>query len=288
MKFVIITGMSGAGRSQALKRLEDMGYFCVDNLPPKLIPEFAKICLENDHISKAATVVDMRMGDMFHDIFATIMCLKEMDSIELSILYLDADDETLVRRFKETRRRHPLSPDGNIISGISRERESLKRIKDLANNVLDTSTYNLKKLGEAMERLYSEENEKGILITVTTFGYKRGIPIDADMVFDMRFLPNPYYEESLREHTGREQSVKDYVLSFPRAHIFIDKINELVNYVAPYYVEQDKKTLVIAIGCTGGVHRSVVVAEELYRIFKEQGHRVTIEHRDLGYYKPGA
>ena len=288
MKFVIITGMSGAGRSQALKRLEDMGYFCVDNLPPKLIPEFAKICLENDHISKAATVVDMRMGDMFHDIFSTIMCLKEMDSIELSILYLDADDETLVRRFKETRRRHPLSPDGNIISGISRERESLKRIKDLANNVLDTSTYNLKKLGEAMERLYSEENEKGILITVTTFGYKRGIPIDADMVFDMRFLPNPYYEESLREHTGREQSVKDYVLSFPRAHIFIDKINELVNYVAPYYVEQDKKTLVIAIGCTGGVHRSVVIAEELYRIFKEQGHRVTLEHRDLGYYKPGA
>ncbi len=288
MKFVIITGMSGAGRSQALKRLEDMGYFCVDNLPPKLIPEFAKICLENDHISKAATVVDMRMGDMFHDIFSTIMCLKEMDNIELSILYLDADDETLVRRFKETRRRHPLSPDGNIISGISRERESLKRIKDLANNVLDTSTYNLKKLGEAMERLYSEENEKGILITVTTFGYKRGIPIDADMVFDMRFLPNPYYEESLREHTGREQSVKDYVLSFPRAHIFIDKINELVNYVAPYYVEQDKKTLVIAIGCTGGVHRSVVIAEELYRIFKEQGHRVTLEHRDLGYYKPGA
>ena len=288
MKFVIITGMSGAGRSQALKRLEDMGYFCVDNLPPKLIPEFAKICLENDHISKAATVVDMRMGDMFHDIFATIMCLKEMDSIELSILYLDADDETLVRRFKETRRRHPLSPDGNIISGISRERESLKRIKDLANNVLDTSTYSLKKLGEAMERLYSEENEKGILLTVTTFGYKRGIPIDADMVFDMRFLPNPYYEESLREHTGREQSVKDYVLSFPRAHIFIDKINELVNYVAPYYVEQDKKTLVIAIGCTGGVHRSVVIAEELYRIFKEQGHRVTLEHRDLGYYKPGA
>ena len=288
MKFVIITGMSGAGRSQALKRLEDMGYFCVDNLPPKLIPEFAKICLENDHISKAATVVDMRMGDMFHDIFSTIMCLKEMDNIELSILYLDADDETLVRRFKETRRRHPLSPDGNIISGISRERESLKRIKDLANNVLDTSTYNLKKLGEAMERLYSEENEKGILITVTTFGYKRGIPIDADMVFDMRFLPNPFYEDSLREHTGREQSVKDYVLSFPRAHIFIDKINELVNYVAPYYVEQDKKTLVIAIGCTGGVHRSVVIAEELYRIFKEQGHRVTLEHRDLGYYKPGA
>ncbi len=283
MKFVIITGLSGAGRSQALKRFEDMGYFCVDNLPPKLIPEFAKICFENDDINKAATVVDMRMGDMFEDVFADIMCLREMDDIELSILYLDADDEALVRRFKETRRRHPLSPDGNIISGISRERESLKRIKDLANNVMDTSTYSLKKLGETMDRLFNEESDKGILIAVTTFGYKRGIPIDADMVFDMRFLPNPFYEETLRQRTGREQSVKDYVLSFPRAHIFLDKINELVNYVAPYYLEQDKKTLVIAIGCTGGVHRSVVIAEELFRIFQAQGHRVTIEHRDLVY-----
>ncbi len=283
MKFVIITGLSGAGRSQALRRFEDLGYFCVDNLPPKLIPEFARICLENEAISKAATVVDMRMGDMFEDIFATIMCLKEMEDIELSILYLDADDEALVRRFKETRRRHPLSPDGNIIAGISREREKLKRIKDLANNVMDTSTYSLKKLGETMDRLFNEESDKGILIAVTTFGYKRGIPIDADMVFDMRFLPNPFYEETLRERTGREQSVKDYVLSFPRAHIFLDKINELVNYVAPYYLEQDKKTLVIAIGCTGGIHRSVVIAEELYRIFQAQGHRVTIEHRDLMY-----
>jgi UPF0042 nucleotide-binding protein len=283
MKFVIITGLSGAGRSQALKRFEDMGYFCVDNLPPKLIPEFARICLENDTINKAATVVDMRMGDMFEDIFAVIMCLKEMTDIELSILYLDADDEALVRRFKETRRRHPLSPDGNIIAGISRERERLKRIKDIANNVMDTSTYSLKKLGETMDRLFNEESDKGILIAVTTFGYKRGIPIDADMVFDMRFLPNPFYEAALRERTGREQSVKDYVLSFPRAHIFLDKINELVNYVAPYYLEQDKKTLVIAIGCTGGIHRSVVIAEELHRIFQAQGHRVTIEHRDLMY-----
>ena len=145
------------------------------------------------------------------------------------------------------------------------------------------TTYSLKKLGETMDRLFNEESDKGILIAVTTFGYKRGIPIDADMVFDMRFLPNPFYEETLRERTGREQSVKDYVLSFPRAHIFLDKINELVNYVAPYYLEQDKKTLVIAIGCTGGVHRSVVIAEELFRIFQAQGHRVTIEHRDLMY-----
>lgn len=279
---MIITGLSGAGRSQALKRFEDTGYFCVDNLPPKLIPEFATICMDKDKIDKAATVVDMRMGEMFEDIFPTIQRLKEM-KIDLDILYLDASDEVLVRRFKETRRRHPLSPDGTIMTGIMKEREKLKVIKDIANSIVDTSTYSIKKLGETIDRMYSDTEEQGIKITVTTFGYKRGIPIDADMVFDMRFLPNPFYEESLREHTGREKEVKDYVLSFPRARIFLDKINELVNYVAPYYVEQDKKQLVIAIGCTGGVHRSVVIAEEMYRVLCEQGHNVTLEHRDIGY-----
>ncbi len=282
MKFVIITGLSGAGRSQALKRFEDTGYFCVDNLPPKLIPEFAQICMEKEKIDKAATVADMRMGEMFEDIFPAIKCLKEMN-IDLDILYLDASDEVLVRRFKETRRRHPLSLDGTIMTGIMKEREKLREIKDIANNIVDTSTYSIKKLGETIDRMYSDTDEQGIKITVTTFGYKRGIPIDADMVFDMRFLPNPFYEENLREHTGREKEVKDYVLSFPRARIFLDKINELVNYVAPYYVEQDKKQLVIAIGCTGGVHRSVVIAEEMYRVLSEQGHNVTLEHRDIGY-----
>ncbi len=282
MKFVIITGLSGAGRSQALKRFEDTGYFCVDNLPPKLIPEFAQMCMDKEKIDKAATVADMRMGEMFEDIFPAIKCLKEMN-IDLDILYLDASDEVLVRRFKETRRRHPLSPDGTIMTGIFKEREKLKVIKDIANNIMDTSTYSIKKLGETIDRMYSDTDEQGIKITVTTFGYKRGIPIDADMVFDMRFLPNPFYEESLREHTGREKEVKDYVLSFPRARIFLDKINELVNYVAPYYVEQDKKQLVIAIGCTGGVHRSVVIAEEMYRVLCGQGHNVTLEHRDIGY-----
>lgn len=282
MQFIIVTGLSGAGRSQALKRLEDMGYFCVDNLPPRLIPDFASICLADDHISKAATVVDMRMGGMFDDIFGAIQCLKEMHDIELSILYLDADDEALVRRFKETRRRHPMALDGNITNGITRERAKLRSIKDIANQTIDTSTYTIKKLGEVMEQLFCDEADKGILITVTTFGYKRGIPIDADMVFDMRFLPNPFYIEHLKGHSGKEQDVREYVLSFPRARIFIDKVTELVAYLAPYYLEQDKKQLIIALGCTGGMHRSVAVAEELYGIFKAQGHRVTIEHRDLG------
>ncbi len=281
MKFIIVTGLSGAGRSQALKRLEDLGFFCVDNLPPKLIPDFAGMCLENDQIIKAATAVDMRMGDMFEDIFETIKALKEMRDIELSILYLDASDEALVKRFKETRRRHPLSQDGLVTTGITLERGKLRSIKDLANNTIDTSTYSVKKLGEVMDKLFSDPAESGVLITVTTFGYKKGIPIDADLVFDMRFIPNPFYHDELRGQTGKDKDVRDYVLSFPRTRLFIEKVSELVNYIAPYYLEQDKKQLVIAIGCTGGVHRSVVVAEELYSIFKQQGHNVIIEHRDI-------
>jgi UPF0042 nucleotide-binding protein len=281
MRFIIVTGLSGAGRSQALKRLEDMGYFCVDNMPPRLIPDFARICL-GDGIGKAATVVDMRMGDMFDDIFEAIQSLKEMADIDLSILYLDADDEALVRRFKETRRRHPMSREGNITSGITRERAKLRAIKDIANHTVDTSTYSLKQLGEVIEQLFCDEADKGILITVTTFGYKRGIPLDADMVFDMRFLPNPFYVEALKSRTGKDKDVRDYVMSFPRARIFIDKVTELVAYLAPYYLEQDKKQLILALGCTGGMHRSVAVAEELFAIFKAQGRRVTLEHRDLG------
>lgn len=281
MKFIIVTGLSGAGRSQALKRLEDMGYFCVDNMPPKLIPGFARMCVGSEHIAKAATVVDTRMGDMFEDIFDAIKALKDMKNVELSILFLDANDEAIVKRFKETRRRHPMSKDGMVTAGIMLERGKLRSIKDMANTTIDTSTYSVKKLGEVMDKLFSDEGETGILITVTTFGYKRGIPIDADLVFDMRFIPNPFYQEELREHNGREQMVRDYVLSFPRTKVFIDKVSELVNYIAPYYLEQDKKQLVIAIGCTGGIHRSVVVAEELYSIFKSQGYRVSIEHRDI-------
>jgi UPF0042 nucleotide-binding protein len=281
MKFIIVTGLSGAGRSQALKRLEDMGYFCVDNMPPKLIPGFARMCVGNEHIAKAATVVDTRMGDMFEDIFDAIKALKDMKNVELSILFLDANDEAIVKRFKETRRRHPMSKDGMVTTGITLERGKLRSLKDMANTTIDTSTYSVKKLGEVMDKLFSDEGETGILITVTTFGYKRGIPIDADLVFDMRFIPNPFYQEELREHNGREKVVRDYVLSFPRTKVFIEKVSELVNYIAPYYLEQDKKQLVIAIGCTGGIHRSVVVAEELYSIFKSQGYRVNIEHRDI-------
>jgi UPF0042 nucleotide-binding protein len=281
MEFTIVTGMSGAGRSQALKRLEDLGFFCVDNMPPSMLPEFAALCLGNEDIKKAAAVVDLRMGEMFDNVYDAIKKLNEMKDITLSIVYLDASDEALVKRFKETRRRHPMAQDGNILTGITKERGKLKRIYDLSNVKIDTSAFSLKKLGEVMQELFSSEKDNGILITVTTFGYKRGIPIDADMVFDMRFIPNPFYVEELREKTGQDKEVKDFVLSYPRARIFIEKINELVSYVAPYYLEQDKKQLIIAVGCTGGMHRSVVIAEELYKLFKNQGLHVTIEHRDM-------
>lgn len=282
MHFIIVTGLSGAGRSQALKRLEDNGFFCVDNLPPVLIPNFAQYCLNLETpLDQVAVAVDMRMGVMFEKIYEAITELKSIGSLRLEVLYLDASDETLVKRFKQTRRQHPLSVGGNVLSGIQMERDKLKRLKDMAQNVIDTSTYSIKKLGEVIDRLFSEDDLARILITVTSFGYKRGIPLDADMVFDMRFIPNPFYIEELKDLTGKDEAVKKYVLSFPVAQLFISKITDIVNIIAPHYLAQDKKQLVIALGCTGGMHRSVAVAEELYRIFYEQNHRVTLEHRDI-------
>jgi len=282
MHFVIVTGLSGAGRSQALKRLEDIGYFCVDNLPPVLMPNFAKYCFDLESpLNRVAVAVDMRMGVMFENIYGAIAELKATEGIDLEILYLDANDETLVKRFKQTRRQHPLSVHGQLITGINLERDKLKRLKDMAQNVIDTSTYSIKKLGEVIDRLFSEDDPHTIQLCVTSFGYKRGIPLDADMVFDMRFIPNPFYVDELKELNGKSQKVKDYVLSFECTMDFIKKVVDIVNTIAPHYLEQDKKQLNIAIGCTGGMHRSVVVAEEIFRVLNEQHHRVVLEHRDI-------
>ena len=280
MKFVIVTGLSGAGKSLALKRLEDLGYFCVDNLPPSLIPQFAEICLQGGR-EKAAAAVDMRMGDMFSGIFCAIEELKANEKISLDILFLDASNEALVKRFKETRRKHPLLNTGYVMEGIAEERRLLSRIEDYASNRLDTTAYSQKKLGKALDSIYADEMDNQILISISTFGYKRGIPIDADMVFDMRFLPNPFYVPELKDYSGKDARVKEYVLSFEPAGQFIDKVLDLIALVSPHYMSQDKKQLVIAIGCTGGMHRSVVVAEEIYRILRERGERVTLDHRDI-------
>ncbi|MEZ4357528.1 MAG: RNase adapter RapZ [Eubacteriales bacterium] len=281
MRFLLVTGLSGAGRSMSLKRLEDNGFFCVDNLPPALIYDFAHLChTKETPIEKVAVVVDTRVGTMFDEIYSAIDRLKEIPGIDFEILYLDANDETIIKRFKQTRRMHPLS-HGSVINGISMERSKLKRIKDMAGSIIDTSSLSPKQLGAIIDRLYSPETQNKFVITVVTFGYKHGIPMDADLVFDMRFIPNPFYQDNLRDKTGLDKDVRDYVLSFPRTSFFIKSIADLVNKLAPYYMEQDKRSLVIAIGCTGGQHRSVVVAEELYKLFKAQNHLVNIEHRNV-------
>jgi len=282
MKFTIVTGLSGAGRSAALKRLEDLGYYCVDNLMPELIPDFAELCMTSSgHCEKVAVAVDTRMGDFFDAIYTTIDTLKEMD-LDLDILFLDASDEVLVKRFKEVRRNHPVSGSGEIINGIQTERLKLQQLKDMANHVIDTSTFPLLKLRRLIDSMYSEPEDDRLLVTIMSFGYKRGIPLDADMVFDMRFIENPYYVDGMRTHSGLDADVRDFVLSFDQTQFFLEQLTLLVSTLAPSFMNEDKKQLVIGIGCTGGMHRSVAVAEELYRRFSERdGIRATLEHRDL-------
>ena len=285
MKFTIVTGLSGAGRSSALKRLEDLGYYCVDNLMPELIPEFARLCMESQHIrDKVAVAVDTRMGDFFDSIYSTIDELKTMD-LDLDILFLDASDAVLVKRFKEVRRKHPVSGSGEILAGIHLERRKLQQIKDMANHVIDTSSYNAIKLRKMIDMMYAEESDTGLLVSIISFGYKRGIPLDADMVFDMRFIPNPFYEEGMRDHSGLEEDVRTFVLSFKQTQYFLTELVKMVETLAPCFVNEDKNQLVIGIGCTGGMHRSVAIAEELYRRMSEQGMRATLEHRDINLEK---
>ncbi|MEI6100866.1 MAG: RNase adapter RapZ [Eubacteriales bacterium] len=285
MQLTIVTGLSGAGRTSALHRLEDLKYFCVDNLPPELIPSFAQLCLNNPKpLNKVAIAVDTRMGDWFNTIYEAIDTLKKMD-LSLSILYLDSSDSTLVSRFKQTRRPHPLSQSGDIVSGIHAERRLLQRIKDLSDRVIDTSTYSVRKLYDVIDSYFTETSDSSMLISVISFGYKRGIPLDADLVFDMRFIPNPFYIEHLKNHSGLAPEVKKFVFSFERVNLFIDKIVDMVNFIAPYFLEQDKKQLVICIGCTGGMHRSVAVAQELYNRLSQSNSHVYLEHRDLNLEK---
>lgn len=281
MKFTIVTGLSGAGRSSALRRLEDLGYYCVDNLMPELIPSFACLCqTDAQHCGKVAVAVDTRMGDFFDSIYETIELLKEME-LELDILFLDATDETLVKRFKEVRRKHPVSGSGEILTGVHAERLKLQQLKDMANHVIDTTSYSVMKLKKVIDDLYSAPDDNRLHISIISFGYKRGIPLDADMVFDMRFIENPFYVEGMRQKSGLDGEVRDFVLSFDQAQFFLSELTSLVTALAPSFMSEDKKQLVIGIGCTGGMHRSVAMSEELYRRLSENGMKVTIEHRDL-------
>lgn len=283
MRFVIVTGLSGAGKTQAIRNLEDLGYFCVDNLPPTLIPKFAEACYQTDgRIDKIALVIDIRGGKFFDDLFESLNYLKEQ-GYKYEILFLDASDEVLIKRFKESRRKHPLAPDGRILNGISMERNKLREVKDRANNIIDTSKLATRELREEITKIYAEEGqvETELMITVLSFGFKYGIPVDSDLVFDVRFLPNPYYIPELKKYSGNDNVVSDYVMNFKETNEFIDKLTDMLEFLIPNYLKEGKRQLIVSIGCTGGRHRSVTIANVIYEKLKADGHKVNIDHRDI-------
>ena len=284
MRFVIVTGMSGAGKSTALKMLEDMGYFCVDNLPIPLLPGFVQMLQNTDtEMKKVALGLDVRSGQDLSGLKENLEAM-DRDRIGYEILFLDANDAVLVKRYKETRRQHPLSGSGRVDTGIAKEREKILFLKMKATYILDTSKMLTRELRIELEKIFVDgQSFCNLYITVMSFGFKYGIPQDADLVFDVRFLPNPYYIDTLREKTGNEAEVQDYVMQNDKGRIFLDKLKDMVEFLIPNYILEGKNQLVIAIGCTGGKHRSVTLANALYQILdKEENYGVRIEHRDIG------
>ena len=282
MKFIIVTGMSGAGKSSVLKFLEDVGFFCVDNLPPFLILKFAQMYFEmSTQIKKVAIGIDIRGGKLFNDLFFN---LEKIDKANYKILFLDASDNVLVKRFKETRRVHPIAKakSERIIFGIKKEREILKKVKSRADYIIDTSFMKSNDLKEKINDIFvAQKKFDGLMINIISFGFKYGIPEDSDLVFDVRFLPNPFYIKELKDLTGNDLDVKNYVLKFELSHKFLDKVLDLINFLIPNYIHEGKNQLVISIGCTGGKHRSVTIANEIYKKLFDGGRNVLINHRDI-------
>lgn len=284
MRFVIVTGMSGAGKSTTLKMLEDVGYFCVDNLPIPLLEKFAHLaCTPGNEIEKAAMGVDIRSGVALSEM-EKILEKMTLTGIKHEILFLDASDEVLVKRYKETRRSHPLAKAGRVDQGIAQERKKLAFLKKHADYIIDTSQLLTRELNVELDKIFVKNEEfKNLVITVLSFGFKYGIPSDSDLVFDVRFLPNPFYIDALRSKTGNDREVQDYVMGFDLTKTFLSKLTDMVEFLIPNYVLEGKNQLVISIGCTGGKHRSVTLANKLYECLngqKEYG--VKIEHRDIG------
>lgn len=282
MRFVIVSGMSGAGKSTALHILEDMGFFCVDNLPVELLPNFGKIAFDRKvNVNQVAVTVDIRSGERLDGLTEQLGVLNE-SGIRYEILFLDAEDHILVKRYKETRRTHPLSKEGRVETGIQMERKMIFFIKKQADYIIDTSSLLTRELKGELEKIYvKEENYGNFIITFLSFGFKYGIPADADLVFDVRFLPNPYYDPNLRPLTGNDSPVQDYVLRCPDAHIFLDKLEDLLRFLIPHYLDEGKYHLVVAIGCTGGKHRSVTMTNAIYKRMLNLPYSVRMEHRDI-------
>ncbi len=279
MELIIVTGLSGAGKSNALNCLEDMGYYCIDNMPPALIGSFIDLAKTNKlNVDKAAICIDSRSGEGYRGFDQQ---LNKYHDTDYKIMFLEASDETLIRRFNETRRNHPLNVS-SVKDGIRKERAFLAKARSISNYVIDTSNMKTAKLKEVIKDIVMKGEEKQtFIINIQSFGYKHGMPLDADMVFDMRFIPNPYYVPSLKELTGNSMKVKNYVLRQQVTVEFMEKIVPLLEEMIPAYMQEGKYHLNIACGCTGGHHRSVASANELARIFREKGYRITLAHRDL-------
>lgn len=282
MQCVIVTGLSGAGKSRTIDALEDIGFYCVDNIPPKLISKFVELSMQSDgKLDKLAIVTDVRGGDLFNEFLNEIDKLREMNC-EYKILFLDANDKTLIDRYKETRRKHPLlEACGSLEMAVKREREILKSVRERSSYVIDTSLLSAMQLRERIVKMFLEDASKGMLITCQSFGFKHGLPMEADLVFDVRCLPNPFYIEELKRKTGLDKEVYDYVMGTEEAQGLKDRLLSLVDYLQPLYMKEGKSSLTIAIGCTGGHHRSVTFAELLNDHLNELGYNSTVTHRDI-------
>lgn len=281
-KLVIITGMSGAGKTLAVQSLEDLGFFCVDNLPPVLIPKFAELIEQSKgRIGKVALVIDLRGREFFDSLSESLRYLKENYTLTHEILFLDATDNALVQRYKESRRRHPLAPHGAPLEGIQQERKLLEELKGLATQVIDTSSLKPAQLKEKISSRFTNNDSNGIAINVISFGFKYGIPIDADLIFDVRFLPNPHYVESLRPNTGQDPEVYEYVMKWGETQEFLTKLLDMLYFLVPQYRKEGKSQVVVGIGCTGGKHRSVAIAEYLGKTLgNSETETVRVAHRD--------
>ncbi len=283
MRFVVVTGMSGGGKSTALKMLEDAGFYCVDNLPISLVEKFVElVSMPNSEISKVVLGLDVRADQSFEDATRILGQLKEK-GYQFEILFMDAGEAALIKRYKESRRVHPLAADGRVEDGVRRERRALEQIRSSADYVIDTTNLLTRELKAELDRIFVENGEyNSLMVTVMSFGFKHGIPVDADLVFDVRFLPNPFYVEALKFKTGNDREVRDYCMSFEESEVFMQKLTDMVQFLIPNYVKEGKYRLVIAIGCTGGRHRSVTMANELYERLKDKGnYGMKLYHRDV-------
>ena len=284
MEFIIISGLSGAGKSKAASFLEDMGFYIVDNMPAAMILKFAEFCAGgNGRYDRVALVYDVRTASSFTELFDVLDKLKDMEA-QCRMLFLEAAPEVIIKRYKETRRRHPLAADTDSLEeAVKKERAMMAPVKERADFVIDTSRTSTAQLRGELLRLFGQEGEKGgMTVSVTSFGFKHGIPADADLVFDVRFLPNPFYIDELKYLTGLDKGVQDYVMSFPEAGQFLDRLEDMLHFLIPNYIKEGKYQLVVAIGCTGGKHRSVTLANELYGRMKDKGnYGLTLSHRDV-------